>query len=268
MINAGKFSVLGVNIDAVDYDYAVQRILEAAAERRALGVSALAVHGVMTGSTDPEQRQRLNALDLVVPDGQPVRWALNWLHGVKLEDRVYGPTLTLRVVEAMRDAGMAIYLYGSTAEVLGRLLENLAAYFPGLEIAGCQSSKFRTVTAEEQGEIARQIAASGARLVLVGLGCPRQEVWVYEHLQKLDMPMLAVGAAFDFHAGLLPQAPQFMQKHGLEWAFRLYQEPRRLWRRYVLLNPAYIIKLCAQKLGVGSVPPPNADAKVRFLGYA
>jgi exopolysaccharide biosynthesis WecB/TagA/CpsF family protein len=212
-------------------------------------VSALAVHGVMTGVDDDEHRYRLNHLDLVTPDGQPVRWALNLLHGTGLPDRVYGPTLTLKVCEAAADRGLPVYFYGSRQDVLDKLEANLQARFPALKIAGREPSRFRTTTAEEQDEIAGRIVGSGARITFVGLGCPRQEVFAYEYRDALSMPVLAVGAAFDYHAGLVEEPPAWVQRWGLQWAARLAQDPRRLWRRYVLLNPRFIYGVVRQRLG-------------------
>jgi N-acetylglucosaminyldiphosphoundecaprenol N-acetyl-beta-D-mannosaminyltransferase len=269
VINHGKYNVAGINIHAVDYEYAVEQILQAAQQREAFGVSALAVHGVMTGALDPEHAVRLNQLNLVVPDGQPVRWALNWLHGLKLADRVYGPDLTLHTAEAMAQADLGVYLYGSSQQVLDEFSRNLKSQFPTLNIVGSEPSKFGRISREEQQAIADGIRNSGARVVFVGLGCPRQEVWVYEHLKLLDMPMLAVGAAFDFHAGLLPQAPAFMQRRGLEWLFRLWHEPKRLWQRYLILNPKYVWRVLLQKKG--SKPRTDiagrSNAVVNFVGY-
>lgn len=246
MINFGKYPVLGVNVHAVDYDHAVASILDAARQRRPYAVSALAVHGVMTGFFDVEHTRRLNGLDLVVPDGQPVRWALGWLCGRKLPDRVYGPELTLRVARALGEEGRSVYLYGSRPEVLTRFEKALRSQFPGLVIAGSEASKFRRTTPAEQNEITQRIRDSGADVVLVGLGCPRQETWAFEYRDLLSRPILAVGAAFDFHAGTLAQAPGTMQRLGLEWLFRLAQEPGRLWRRYVLLNPLFVWNLLLQ----------------------
>jgi CDP-paratose 2-epimerase len=245
-----KHNILGVGIDATDYTAAVERIVQAAQHKTPLAVSALAVHGVMTGVLDQSHRHRLNQLDLVVPDGQPVRWALNLLHRAGLQDRVYGPNLMLKVCEQAAAKGLPIYLYGSKAETLAQLSRNLREQFPHLVIAGTQPSRFRQLTAEEKLEVAEQINASGAAIAFVGLGCPRQEVFVYEFRDLLPMPLLAVGAAFDFHAGTLPQAPDFMQRHGLEWLYRFVQEPRRLWQRYVLLNPLYVMMLLLQALGL------------------
>lgn len=237
---------MGVNINAVDYESATDKIIAAAHDKKPFAMSALAVHGVMTGATDAEHRYRLNKLDLIVPDGQPVRWALNWLHGAKLTDRVYGPNLTLKVCERAARENLAIYIYGSKPEVLAKLQENLTRKFPDLKIAGSEPSRFRQVSAHEQIEIAQTIKDSGASIVLAGLGCPRQETWVFENRDLISMPLMAVGAAFDFHAGTLPQAPSWMQKRGLEWLFRLAQEPRRLWKRYLYFNPYYLLLIFLQ----------------------
>ncbi len=246
MIDLGKQNVLGIGVNAVDYETATERIIRAAVDKTTLAVSALAVHGVMTGAMDPVHKQRLNKLDLVVPDGQPVRWAMRWLHGVELPDRVYGPELTLRVCERAAAEGLSVYLYGSRLDVLDRLKENLQCQFPSLRVAGLQPSKFRQLTAVEQAEIAETIRKSGASIVLVGLGCPRQETWVYEYRELLAMPMLAVGAAFDFHAGMVSQAPPWLQKRGLEWLYRLMKEPGRLWKRYAVTNSLYILYVVLQ----------------------
>lgn len=243
-----KKNILGVGIDATDYTAAVARIVEAAQRKTPLAVSALAVHGVMTGVLDQAHRHRLNQLDLVVPDGQPVRWALNLLHRAGLKDRVYGPNLMLKVCEQAAAKGLPIYLYGSKAETLSQLSHNLCAQFPNLIIAGTQPSRFRQLSAEEKLAVAAQINTSGAAITFVGLGCPRQEVFAYEFRDVLPMPLLAVGAAFDFHAGTQAQAPEFMQRNGLEWLYRFVQEPRRLWQRYVLLNPLYVTMLLLQAL--------------------
>ena len=246
MIDRGKHNLLGIGIDAVDYEAAVERIMTAVHERRGMAVSALAVHGVMTGVLDRVHRYRLNTFDLLVPDGQPLRWGLNWLHHTHLRDRVYGPNLMLRICERAAAESLPIYLYGGTEEMLAKLKANLLHQFPALAIAGAQASRFRRLTAAEQEEVCATIRASGAALTFVGLGCPRQEVWAFEMREALSMPLLAVGAAFAFHAGLLPQAPLALQKRGLEWLYRLVQEPLRLWKRYLLLNPLYLTLLLLQ----------------------
>ena len=265
MIDLGRHDVLGVQVSAVDYDAAVAAILGAARDRRPFAASAVASHAVMTGAGDPAHRHRLNALDLLVPDGQPVRWALRLLHGVRLADRVYGPELTLRLCAAAAAEGLPIYFYGSTPATLERLGANLRKRFPALRIVRLRPSRFRPLTPAEKAEVVADVRASGARLLFVGLGCPRQEVWAYEYRAHLPLPVVAVGAAFDFHAGTLPQAPAAMQRHGLEWLFRLAHEPRRLWRRYLGLGPAYVALVALQTAGLrraGATRPPSGE-----LGY-
>jgi N-acetylglucosaminyldiphosphoundecaprenol N-acetyl-beta-D-mannosaminyltransferase len=265
-LSPGKRNVLGVLVDSIDYDRTVERVLVAAREHRPLALTALAVHGVMTGVRDRGHAARLNSFDVVAPDGQPVRWALNLLHRTGLRDRVYGPALTGRVLRACADEGLPVYLYGSTVDTVERLASALSARLPGLKIAGVEASKFRPARPGEEADIAARIDGSGARLVLVGLGCPRQEVFAHVLRPLLDMPLLAVGAAFDYHAGVRAPAPSWMQRAGLEWCWRLAAEPRRLWRRYLLLNPAYLARLWAQKTRLWA-PEPVAGTDGRPDSY-
>lgn len=245
-----KRNVLGILVDAVDYGDALDVIFAAAHVRRAASVSALAVHGLMTGVLDSEQKFRLNHFDLLVPDGQPVRWVLNLLHRTGLPDRVYGPNLTLKICARAAAEGVPVYFYGSSSEILSALQGSLNEKFPRLIIAGLEPSKFRRLTPVERMEVVERIHSSGARIVFVGLGCPRQEAFAFEFRELLPMPILAVGAAFPFLAGKLPQAPPWMQNVGLEWLFRLGAEPARLWRRYLFLNPAYLFLVALQVLKV------------------
>lgn len=265
MRNGDKSNILGVLIDAVDYEGAIDIIVRAAKEGRALAVSALAVHGLMTGALNREQRFRLNHFDLLVPDGQPVRWALNALYGAQLPDRVYGPNLTLGICAAAAREGLAVYFYGSTPEVLSSLRASLENKFPGLVITGMEPSKFRRLSREERADLATRIRASRATLVFVGLGCPRQEAFAYEVREIVGMPVLAVGAAFPFIAGILPQAPSWMQAAGLEWLYRLLHEPRRLWRRYLLLNPAYVFLVILQALRLSRFSPDGELPRTECL---
>jgi len=267
MIDKGKKNLLGVAISAVDYEYAVTRILADAKAGRRCATTALAVHGVITGALDPVHRYRLNTFDLVTPDGQPVRWALNLLHGTKLSDRVYGPKMTLLVCEKAAEQGIPIYLYGSKSEVLEKLRDRLQHLCPGLKIAGAQPSEFRLLRFEEQVLAADRIRDSGALILFVGLGCPRQEVFTYELSRYLNMPVLAVGAAFDYHSGLLSEPPEILQRLGLQWLYRLVQEPKRLWRRYLITNSQFVGLVLMQVFRIwrpklDDVDPPVAD--VRF----
>jgi N-acetylglucosaminyldiphosphoundecaprenol N-acetyl-beta-D-mannosaminyltransferase len=254
MRNAGKRNVIGILVNAVDYEGALEFIFEAVQKKRGAAVSALAVHGVMTGVLDREHKFRLNHFDLLVPDGQPVRWVLNWLYRAKLSDRVYGPNLTLKVCARATAEGQSVYLYGGSPEILSAFTESLKRRFSGIRIAGAEPSKFRRLTPEEKTALAHRIVSSGASITLVGLGCPRQETFAYEFREALSMPILAVGAAFPFLGGLIPQAPLWMQNRGLEWLFRLASEPRRLWRRYLYLNPAYLFLVAMQAFRLQRFP--------------
>jgi N-acetylglucosaminyldiphosphoundecaprenol N-acetyl-beta-D-mannosaminyltransferase len=260
VIDTGKVSVLGVEIDAVDYEAAVARIINAAKAGIGYSVSALAVHGVMEGVDDAQHFSRLNDFDLITPDGQPVRWAMNWLHATELPDRVYGPRLTLEVCRAAAAEDLPVYFYGSTQETLDQLAEQMPALAPGITIAGMQPSRFATSTEAELDAIAADVRSTGAKICMVGLGCPRQEVFAYENAQRLSMPLMAVGAAFDFHAGLAKEPPAWIQRAGLQWAQRLVANPKRLWRRYLILNPRYIALVLGQRFGRSSATvgtPPD-----------
>jgi len=248
MIDRGIGNVLGVGVHAVDYESAVSRIIESAKAGRRCTTSALAVHGVMTGALDSVHRYRLNHLDLVVPDGRPVCWALNLLHRAGLRDVVFGPRLTGLLCEEAARQDIPVYFYGSTGETLAKLQANLLQKFPGIVIAGMEPSKFRKLTEEEQLEAAQRIRDSGAGILFAGLGCPRQEVFAFEMGNLLSIPILAVGAAFDYHAGLLTDTPRFLERLGLRWLHRLVQEPRRLWRRYLITNTQFVVMFLAQWL--------------------
>jgi N-acetylglucosaminyldiphosphoundecaprenol N-acetyl-beta-D-mannosaminyltransferase len=250
VISHGKRNILGILVDALDYEAAVKRIVQAANEHRRFAMSTASVHVVMEGVLNQEQRFRLNHLDLLTPDGQPVRWALNILHGVGLADRVCGPKLMPRLCEKAEKENLAVYFYGNTPDVLSALRASLERRFPRLRIAGMEPSKFRKLSRDERDRVARRIRESGASLVFVGLGCPRQDVWAYEYRQPLSLPIVAVGGAFGVMAGKVRGAPEWMQERGLEWLFRLYSEPRRLWRRYLLLNPIYTLLIALQATGL------------------
>lgn len=267
MIDKGKNNVLGILVNALNYEAAVSKIMAAASAGKPMSVSALAVHGVMTGVLDSTHRYRLNHIDLVLPDGQPVMWALNLLYHTQLPDRVGGPKAMLQICERAAEEGLSIYLYGSQASVVEALSRNLCQRFPKLIIAGTQPSKFRQVSPQEKQEIVQQIRNSGAAITFVGLGCPRQEVWAYEYRDDLSMPLIAVGAAFDFHAGSLARSPEFLSKMGLEWLFRLIKEPKRLWKRYLFLNPLYIWLFLLQALKIKQFDPTDATPPVEEVLY-
>ncbi len=235
-----KHSLFGIVYAATDYEEAAESIVQAARQHHTYGVSALAVHGLITAYNDPGLRSLVNQIDLVVPDGQPIRWALNMFHRTGLKDRVYGPKLTLHVLEKADRLGLNVFLYGSTQQTCSRFVEFIRKNYPGANVVGVHVDRFREATPEEDTEDIDRINSLDTHIVLVGRGCPRQERWVANHLGKVKAAMLAVGAAFDFHAGTVKQAPPWIQRAGLEWLFRMIQEPRRLWKRYLLTNSQFI----------------------------
>lgn len=245
-----RADILGVGISITDYDQVVRCVLAAATGGRALLVTASDVHMLIQARRDPAYAAVLNSFDIVTPDGQPVRWGMRWSRQAKLRERVYGPTLMLRVCAAAARTQQPIFLYGSRHHVLARLSSTLRARFPDLNVAGMLAGRFRPLTLAEQEHDAHAVRRSGAKLVFVGMGCPRQEWWAFHMRERLAMPILTVGAAFDFHAGVVPQAPPWMQARGLEWLYRLASDPKRLWRRYLLLTPRYLPLITAQSLGV------------------
>ncbi|OEK02477.1 glycosyl transferase [Roseivirga sp. 4D4] len=224
----------------VDYNSASEIIIDYASKRNSFGVSALAVHGLIESLVNVELRDVINKIDLIVPDGQPVRWALNSFYKLGMKERVYGPELTLWVLKKANIEGLSVYLYGSTEDTLTKLNAFIQEEFPNVVICGMHIDRFRDASDEEDKEDIEKINESKANIVLVGRGCPRQEFWVADHKGKVNAVMMAVGAAFDFHAGTLKQAPNWMQGMGLEWLYRLFQEPKRLWKRYLLTNSMFI----------------------------
>jgi N-acetylglucosaminyldiphosphoundecaprenol N-acetyl-beta-D-mannosaminyltransferase len=212
-------------------------------------VCVAAVHTVMACAEDPELRAAVLGATFTVPDGQPLVWALNAL-GHPLEDRVYGPELMDRACARAARSGLRFYLYGGRNHgALAELARRLRLRHPGLKIVGGQCPPFRALTDAEEQAVADDINRSRADVVWVGIGVPKQEKWMARMRDRLDSPVLVgVGAAFDFHAGLVPQAPDALQRLGLEWAFRLVQEPRRLWRRYLRYNPRFVTGFVRQYL--------------------
>jgi exopolysaccharide biosynthesis WecB/TagA/CpsF family protein len=240
-----KSPVLGVGVSVTTYGEAVEAVLQAARQRVPGIVSCHAVHAIVTASQDASLRDKVNSFQLVSPDGQPVRWALNLLHGARLADRVYGPEFMLRLCRAAAEAGVAIYLYGGTPAVIEKLRANLLAQCPMLQIAGSEAPPFRSLSPEENEAVAERVNQSGAGLVFIGLGCPKQDLFAYEHRETIKAVQVCVGAAFDFHAGVKKMAPAWMQRHGLEWFYRLSQEPGRLWRRYLVTNSIFLAGIAA-----------------------
>jgi exopolysaccharide biosynthesis WecB/TagA/CpsF family protein len=250
-----KVPLFGIGISVTDYTEACASIMDAARARRSYAVSALATHGLTEAARDGEFGELVNSIELVTPDGQPVRWAMNILHGTALSERVYGPDLVAAVCATAAAEGMSVYVFGSTAETCSAVAEELPRRYPGLRISGVQPDRFRDATADEDAADVQRIRASGADIVLVGRGCPRQERWVAQHRGLIPVPMLAVGAAFDYIAGNITRPPRWMQRAGLEWLFRLVQEPRRLFRRYLVHNSLFCLMLAREMLHKRIVAP-------------
>jgi N-acetylglucosaminyldiphosphoundecaprenol N-acetyl-beta-D-mannosaminyltransferase len=232
--------VLGVPLAMTDYEHAMDWIDAMVARRQSAYVSPATVHLVMRCQEDPAVRDAVLGCSLIVPDGQPLVWAMRSLgHEAS---RVYGPDLMARYCERSAGTGTRMYLYGGRNQgALVQLALNLRHAYPGVKIVGGYSPPFRALTGEEEDAVAEEINRSGADVVWVGIGQPKQEQWMAQMRDRLHAPVLiGVGAAFDFHAGLIPQAPEWVQGLGLEWAFRLALEPRRLWRRYLRYNPRFV----------------------------
>jgi exopolysaccharide biosynthesis WecB/TagA/CpsF family protein len=255
-MNQGRRNILGVLIDAVDYEFVIEKILDAARAKKSLKVSFLATHGVALASENNEYRARLNTFDFNLPDGQPVRWALA-MHGIFLKDRVCGPDLVEKLLQKGRSEGLRVYFYGSTTRAQELIRNKIETEYRGITFAGGRSSFFRSVGPEERRAIIDEIRATSPDVVFVGLGCPLQENWVFENAEEIQAPCLAVGAAFSFLSGTLSRPHPFFQKIGLEWLHRLIQEPRRLFHRYFYFGGRFLCLAFLQALRVRKFPLPN-----------
>ncbi len=240
---SSKYNIFGININAITYNEATEKIIQGIHQGQNHIVTYLPVHGLILACRDRNLGTIINSFDIVAPDGQPVRYALKILHGVALPDRVYGPEHMLRLCNHASEEKISIYLYGSKSHVVNNLKIRLQTMFPNLVIAGYESPPFRDLTPQEDEAVVRRINASGAKLVFIGLGCPSQDHFAFKHRNEINSTMLCVGAAFDFHAGNKKMAPKWMQKYALEWSFRLFQEPKRLWQRYFITNSIFLYKI-------------------------
>ena len=256
-----RCDLFGVQVSATTYEEVCDAIVSAVRTEQPAVVSFHAVHAIVTSSDDHELLRKVNDFDLIAPDGQPVRWALNSLYNVGLPDRVCGPELMLRLCDRAALEGISIYLYGSSPAVIDALCRNLTAKFDGLIIAGAESPPFRKLTEKEDEDMVRRINDSGAGIVFIGLGCPKQDHFAADHRDRIRGVQVCVGAAFDFHAGVKKPAPVWMQRRGLEWVYRLVQEPRRLWRRYLVTNTLFVQKFLFQwgRMWLRGVPSTNQN---------
>jgi N-acetylglucosaminyldiphosphoundecaprenol N-acetyl-beta-D-mannosaminyltransferase len=232
-------SILGVNITASNYAEVVKKCTEWAAARESRTVVFADAHVIMQAHDRPTFRDDMNAADLANPDGMPIVWACR-AFGAPDATRVYGPDATLALLAEAEKTGLPVGFYGGTDAALAKLLIEVKRRFPGINVAFHMSPPFRPLTDEEDQAIVRQICDAGVRWLFVGLGCPKQERWIMAHKGRIPAVLLAVGAAFDFIAGTKPQAPRWMMRNGLEWAFRLGSEPRRLAGRYFKTIPRFM----------------------------
>ncbi|MBW9088614.1 WecB/TagA/CpsF family glycosyltransferase [Rhizobium wenxiniae] len=247
-------NVLGVRISAVDLKTAAGLIQASIGSGEKHYVCVRDAHGVVRCQDDPVLRSIHNRAFLVTPDGMPLVWALKHA-GHSQSGRVYGPDLMLALFDEGRSQSLRHYLFGATEHALEKLQANLLKRFPGAKITGAYAPPFRALSQQEEVDVADRINRSGADIVWVGLGSPKQELWMARMRDHLDASMLiGVGAAFDFHAGLVRQAPRMIQRSGFEWAFRLLCEPQRLWRRYARVVPTFISLSALQKLGLREFP--------------
>jgi N-acetylglucosaminyldiphosphoundecaprenol N-acetyl-beta-D-mannosaminyltransferase len=262
-----RVDVLGVGISAIDPADALGEVTRWIDNGIQHYVCVTGVHGVMESQGDAELLRIHNESGLTTPDGMPMVWAAK-LAGAKNTQRVYGPDLMLAVCERAAQRDWSCFLYGATDAVLDQLRANLSDRYPGLKIVGTHSPPFRPLTPEEDDAVVREINASGAQIVWVGLSTPKQERWMASHIGRVNASALfGVGAAFDIHAGNLKQAPRWMQRAGLEWLFRLASEPRRLWRRYAVNNPRFVLAISRRRPRI-SLAAMETERVIRLSDHA
>lgn len=250
-VEKASFNVLGVRVDAVQIPHVIEQMEEWISSRNGSHfISLTNVHGVIESQHDISFRNILNSADLSVPDGMPLVW-LSRLRGYRLSRRVYGPDLLWDFCRETHEKGYAQFFYGSARGVADELAKKLKTRFAGLKVVGTYCPPFRELTEEEDAQVIKIINQAAPDVVWVGLGCPKQERWMYEHRDRLSVPvMVGVGQAFDIYAGRLRQAPPWMREHGLEWLFRLLLEPRRLWRRYLVYNTQFVYYVLLEFVGI------------------
>lgn len=244
-MRSDRHSVLGADIDALTWDDALDRIVAWAQARESRYVCICNVHSVVTTTRDAGHRKIVNEADMCTPDGAPIAWAMRRF-GLRSQERINGPDLMWRYLARAEALGQRVFFYGSTEQTLARLREALDAHFPRLRIAGMHSPPFRALSAQEDEAEVEMINRSGAQAVFVGLGCPKQERWMAAHRGRVQAVMIGVGAAFDYHSGVVRRAPLWWQRNGLEWLYRLISDPQRLMKRYMVTNTLFVIGLSRQ----------------------
>lgn len=237
--------VLDAFVDSMDWNQVLETTGDWAQAQQSRYMCFCNVHSIVTAKFRADAGEAIRGADMVLPDGMPIAWALRLL-GFREQSRIDGPTFMWRLCQKLQHSGNSIFLYGNQKSTLDRLCSNLASIFPKLRIAGVISPPFRQLTPDEDDAIVNAINATGATVLLVSLGCPKQEMWMARHHGRIRALMVGVGAAFDYHAGTVRRAAPWMQATGLEWFYRLTQEPTRLWRRYLVTNAVFVAYLCMQ----------------------
>jgi N-acetylglucosaminyldiphosphoundecaprenol N-acetyl-beta-D-mannosaminyltransferase len=249
MPGAERINLLGVGLSGLNMNLALDEVFYALDHRVKGYVCVTGVHGIMEAQNDERFRKVLNSALLVTPDGMPLVWWGKW-NGLHYMDRVYGPDLMLEVLRCSVARGYKHFLYGGTRNVTGELAIRLKERFPGLQVVGTFEPPFRPLTEQEAADLQLQVQKAKPDVFWVGLSTPKQEKFMAEYLPRLETTlMFGVGAAFDFHSGRVRQAPRWIQRSGFEWLFRLSQEPRRLWKRYLINNPRFLLRAAGQMCG-------------------
>jgi N-acetylglucosaminyldiphosphoundecaprenol N-acetyl-beta-D-mannosaminyltransferase len=240
-----SYSVLGASIDVLSWEDAIRQIVAWGAARESRYICICNVHSVVTTTRDPEFRKVINGADMSTPDGAPIAWALR-RSGFASQERVNGPDLMWKYLGEAERLGQAVFFYGSTGQTLSKLRERIARRFPRLHVSGMLAPPFRPLSPQEDEMEVEMINRSGAQVVFVGLGCPKQEKWMAAHRDRINAVMIGVGAAFDYHSGTIKRAPLWWQRNGLEWLYRLGSDPQRLLKRYMVTNTLFIIGFSRQ----------------------
>lgn len=238
-VKSARIKIVSLNVNVVNHESAIRRIHELVERQNGGYVCFSTVHMIMESFDNPEYGERVNAADLIIPDGMPLVW-MQKFQGKKQASRVRANDLMISLCAYASRENLKVGFYGGRQEVIDGILKRAKNDFPNLKISYAFSPPFRPLTPEEDAEITRKINESGTQILFMGLGCPKQENWMAAHKEKLSSVMLGVGASFDFYAGNVKESPEWMGKLGLEWLYRLTQEPKRLWRRYLMLNPRFM----------------------------
>ncbi len=257
-----RIRVIGLDVSVGGHETAIEKIFELVKQKNGSYVCLSNVHMVMESYDDGETGVKINNADLILPDGMPIVW-MQKLRGAKNAERVRGIDLMIALCDFAEKNKLKIGFYGGRQKVIENILARARRDFPKLNIAYAFSPPFRPLTGAEDAEVIENIKKSGVQILFVSLGCPKQEYWMVEHKDKLTAVMLGVGAAFDFYAGNINESPRWMGNLGLEWLYRLFQEPKRLWRRYLILNPRFMWLAAMQLTGARKFDfsKPESDGK-------